>query len=290
MRSVAKDFYKLQKNINSFSNGEARVLSFDDELARFEVELNIKDGFYKDGIFVFDVILDGYPDAAPNVWFSSQIFHPNIGDGFEDREICLNLLSEDWSENDLEDVVHGVLFLVKNPNPDDAMNPYTASEDENFEVLVRQSLEGGEVVGTIFERNPGLVQQDKQAEQLDILNLTNSLEIDQKSTEATNSTTGCLANPNLTEDNLLPISTIKISSKDELYRSALYWVYNNFTDISTNGKLVCWQSGCPKWLASLAILMYGGTRNKKKSTNMLSRNLRNFQRFSILVRKLVFQK
>ena len=183
-RSVAKDFYKLQKNIASFSNGEARILSFDDELTKFEVELNIKDGLYKDGIFVFEVTLEEYPDAAPTVWFDSPIFHPNIGDGdgFDDhREICFSLLNEHWHGNDLEDVVHGVLFLVKNPNQDDAMNQYISSDEEDFATLVRQSLEGGEVGGVVFDRNSGLVQKDKLVEQSEIPNSKTTPEIGQYS-------------------------------------------------------------------------------------------------------------
>ena len=277
-RSVAKDFYKLQKNIASFSNGEARVLSFDDELTKFEVELNIKDGFYKDGIFVFDVILEGYPDAAPAVWFNSPIFHPNIGDGFDDREICLNLLGEDWEENDLEDVVHGVLFLVKNPNSHDALNPFSSCDEEDFATLVRQSLEGGEVGGVLFDRNPGLVQQE-------IPSSTTTLEIAEKVSEVTNST---VENPCLTS--LLPISTIKISSKDELYCRDLYWIYRNFTYISRNGKLACGRGGCPKWLARMAALMFGGQRKRKETVNILSKSLKSFERFLFLGRTLMLQK
>ena len=287
-RSVVKDFYKLQKNIASFSNGEARVLSFDDELTKFEVELNIKDGFYKDGIFVFDVILEGYPDAAPAVWFNSPIFHPNIGDGFDDREICLNLLGEDWEENDLEDVVHGVLFLVKNPNPDDALNPFSSCDDEHFAILVRQSLEGGEVGGVVFDRNPGLVQQDKLVEQPEIPSSTTTLEIAEKVSEATNSTVECLENPCLTF--LLPFSTIKISSKDELYRRGLYWIYRNFTNISRNRKPGCGKGGCPKWLARMAVLMFGDTRKGKETVNILSKSLKSSERFLFLGRTLMLQK
>ena len=298
-RSVAKDFYKLQKHIYSFSNGEARVVSFDDELTKFEVELNIKDGYYKEGIFTFEVRLtENYPVEPPTVSFKSQIFHPNIGDGYEDSGmVCLNLLEEDWqATNDFEDVAQGMLFLVKNPALDDALNPLFSdlSDDdvddecmESFAKLVRQSLEGGEVEGIVFKRNPGLVQKDK------ILEESNPPEIAQGKSETAYSRIDC-ANPALalSEKFHFPIceTAMNICSKDELYRCGLFWVYNNFTNFSTNGKAVCRRAGCPKWLAKLAVLMFDRTTSKKENVNILSRKLRTFQRFPFFNRTLMLHK
>lgn len=191
-RSKMRDFNKLQRTIHSFSNGEAKILSFDDELTKFEVELNIKDGLYKDGIFTFEVeFVDNYPIHSPSVRFTSQILHPNIGDGYDNGVVCLNLLSDDWHANDLEDVVQGMLFLVKNPSLDDALNPLFCDIEEvsiipnderldeckpdvnctrTFSELVRRSLEGMEIEGVKFRRNPGLLLKDKVACPLDTEN------------------------------------------------------------------------------------------------------------------------
>lgn len=167
-RSLAKDFHRLQKNISSFSNDEARVVDVQDDLTRFDVELNIKDGFYKDGLFLVEVSPLNYPHQAPGVTFKTSIFHPNIGDGYDHGTVCFNLFDEEWTEsNDLETVVQGLLFLVKNPNVTDPLNPlfdpesgHFDEDDEvciaDFECNVRKSLEGGEVEGFVFQRNPGL--------------------------------------------------------------------------------------------------------------------------------------
>ncbi|XP_046859707.1 nedd8-conjugating enzyme UbcE2M-like [Xenia sp. Carnegie-2017] len=177
-RSKMRDFNKLQRTIHSFSNGEAKILSFDDELTKFEVELNIKDGLYKDGIFTFEVeFVDNYPIHSPSVRFTSQILHPNIGDGYDSGVVCLNLLSDDWHANDLEDVVQGMLFLVKNPSLDDALNPLFCDIEEtniNRMLIVLEhfpnlydDLEGMEIEGVKFRRNPGLLLKDKIACSLD---------------------------------------------------------------------------------------------------------------------------
>ncbi len=296
-RTVAKDFYRLQRNVNSFSNGEARVTSFDDELTKFEVELNIKDGYYKDGIFSFEVsIPENYPDQAPTVCFNSEIFHPNIGDGYENGIVCLNLLSDDWQANDLEDVVQGMLFLVKNPALDDALNPLFSEfyddfgEDmEYFATLVRKTLEGGEVEGVEFQRNPGLVQKDKILEDSKMVNTEDPPVIAPEKYEMTNSTIDN-TNPALAlriNPAYPDIHAMNISSKDELYRCGLFWIYRNF---STNGKAACRRGGCPKWLARLAALMFDGTTKSNEHVNIFSRNLRTFQRFPFFKRTLMWHK
>lgn len=166
-RSLAKDFHRLQKNIASFSNSEARIVDFTDDLTRFDVELTIKDGYYKDALFLVQVSPENYPHQAPDVKFMTEIFHPNIDDGYDAETVCLNLLDEWLESNDLEDIVHGLLFLVKNPNFHDPLNPLfgfeysTEGEDYivNFASNVRKALEGGEVEGVTFKRNPGLGPQ-----------------------------------------------------------------------------------------------------------------------------------
>ena len=300
MRTLAKDFHKLQKNITSFSNGEARVTSFGDELTNFEVELNIKDGFYKDGIFTFAVnVTEHYPEKPPTVTFKSPIFHPNIGDGYDNEIVCLNLLSEDWQmNNDLEDVVQGMLFLVKNPALDDALNPLFCELDdefeeglENFAGLVRQSLEGGIVEGVVFERNPGLGEEDKMSEEVpEAENNHYVSDIDPETPETTKSTTD---NKNLalvvSENSpfTVPGTVMIFSSKDELCRCGLYWVYNNFLKFSTNGEMVCQKGGCPKWLVKLAALMFS-IATKRTKNNIFLRNLRTFRRFPYFNRTLMW--
>ena len=300
-RTLAKDFHKLQKNITSFSNGEARVASFDDELTSFEVELNIKDGFYKDGIFTFGVnVTAHYPEKPPAVTFKSPIFHPNIGDGYDNEIVCLNLLSEDWQmNNDLEDVVQGMLFLVKNPALDDALNPLFCELDDefdeslaNFAGLVRQSLEGGIVEGVVFERNPGLGEEDKMPEEVPEEKNNHCLGgIGPATPETTKST---IDNKSLalvvSENSPFPVpgTVMMFSSKDDLYRCGLYWVYNNFLKFSDNGEMVCHIVGCPKWLAKLAALMFGGPTKRTKNTNIFLRNLRTFQMFPYFNRTLTW--
>ena len=156
---LAKDFHKLMKNIASFSNNQANVAQYEDNLDEFKVEISPNDGFYCGGKFEFEVKVQDYPQKAPTVTCNTQIYHPNID---ENGEICLNLFSE-WAEtNTLEDCIQGLLFLLYNPNLDDPLSPWFDPEfDTDLEVFaenVRLSLEGGVVEGNQYDRN--LVVED----------------------------------------------------------------------------------------------------------------------------------
>lgn len=287
-RSLAKDFHKLQKNISSFSNGEAKIVSCEDELNRISIELNIADGLYQDGLFTFDVFpTESYPYEPPDVVFTSQILHPNIGDGYIDGHVCLNLLNEDWNDHDLEDVVQGMLFLIKNPALDDALNPLTSEFSGNseedyvaFAELVLMSLEGGEIEGKIFDRNPGLLKKDKIVSEMQKLNCTNPVEVTPSAIECFSSLSQC-------EPSLFP--TRPSMSEDEFYKCALFWVFNNFTNISTNRRGTSQKQTCPKWLIKLAKVIFDKKRTKKKeNVNILIKNLRAFKVFPFIQRMLMW--
>lgn len=158
--TLAKDFHKLMKSIASFSNKQAEVCHYEENLESFKVEIVPNNGLYCGGKFDFQVTLQNYPKDAPNVTCVTQIYHPNID---ENGEICLNLFNEWVETNNLEDCVQGLLFLLYNPNLEDPLSPLFDPEQDNdydtFAQNVRQSLEGGVVEGLSFERN--LVEEDK---------------------------------------------------------------------------------------------------------------------------------
>ena len=161
---LAKDFHKLMKSIASFSNNQANVPHYEENLDAFKVEIIPNDGLYCGGKFEFEIKAKDYPQNAPNVTCITEIYHPNIDD---QGEICLNLFSEWVETNTLEDCVQGLLFLLYNPNLDDPLNPLFDPEyDTDLEVFaenVRLSLEGGCVDGYEFERN--LVYQDRNTDE-----------------------------------------------------------------------------------------------------------------------------
>lgn len=152
--SLAKDFHRLMKGIASFSNNQAKVCHFEENLEAFTVEIVPNDGVYCGGKFMFVVNPEDYPKSAPSVTCETRIYHPNIDHGSGD--VCLNLL-EEWTEiYSLEDCVQGLLFLLYNPNLEDPLSALFDPDCYSFDTFaenVRLSLEGGEVEGFAFERN-----------------------------------------------------------------------------------------------------------------------------------------
>lgn len=161
---LLKHYRLLAKNIDSFSDGQARLkreeddTDGDDSLTAIRVTLEPRSGPYRGGSFDFEIdTSDGYPTSPPVVRCQTHIYHPNI-DSYDscEGEVCLNLLDELWtSEMSLEDVVQGLLFLLHEPNLDDPLSSlFDGSEDEEeFKERVRQSLRGEEVDGIPFEKN-----------------------------------------------------------------------------------------------------------------------------------------
>ena len=157
---LLKHYRDLARNIESFSNGQAKLKERDEDdcsLDVISVTLSPKTGLYRGGKFDFELdVSTEYPSCPPVVHCMTQIYHPNIDFSDESGEVCLNLLDELWTSNmTLEDVVQGLLFLLHNPNIEDPLNcMFTGSEDEEeFQKNVRRFLKGEEVDGIVFERN-----------------------------------------------------------------------------------------------------------------------------------------
>jgi len=154
-----RDLKKLILSMDSLTNGQAAITVNEENMCKFKLTIVPNDGPYSNGKFDFEISYDDpcdYPCTAPQVLCTTPVYHPNIDT--EDggcTNVCLSLFDEWESQNTLEDVVQGLLFLFYNPNIEDPLNPlFNGTEDnDEFEDNVRKSLLGEDVDGTQFERN-----------------------------------------------------------------------------------------------------------------------------------------
>ncbi|XP_064609868.1 uncharacterized protein LOC135473873 [Liolophura sinensis] len=153
----AKDILCLSKNIASFSDGQASMLDFpDDNMDHLMVRIKPNSGLYLGGTFDFELNLDPYPESSPGVRCVTKIYHPNIDCMEEEDNVCLNILDSGWCQDlHLEDVVHGLLFLLYNPNLGDPLSPLFDSETtyEEYADNVIKSLQGAQIDDFKFDFN-----------------------------------------------------------------------------------------------------------------------------------------
>lgn len=172
---VVKDFYRLVKNISSFSDGQAKILENEDSSTdpdvgqdakfAFEVDITPNGGPYLGGTFRFKIVVENenrWPQDPPTVRCLTDIYHPNI-DNFDEGEysnVCVNALDLcTWdSQFDFETCIQALLFLFYEPNFDDVLSLICCS-DENFQELVQTSLKGGIVDGIPFKPNEGWLKK-----------------------------------------------------------------------------------------------------------------------------------
>ncbi|XP_061164243.1 uncharacterized protein LOC133173274 [Saccostrea echinata] len=167
---ITKDFHRLARTIESFSDGQAKVvLGNDDEndrvetIFRFEVDIMPNGGPYQGGTFRFEFCVENecqWPREPPIIRCLTDIYHPNIDHLDRDNcsNVCVSVLDRGmWSyQFDFETCVQALLFLFYEPNFDDALSPICCS-DEDFQELVQISLKGGTIDGFQFSPNIGRI-------------------------------------------------------------------------------------------------------------------------------------
>ena len=91
----------------------------------FSVAIVPDDGFWKGATVVFSFqVADNYPHKPPKVTCLTKIYHPNIDLA---GAVCLNILREDWRPIlNIQNVIHGLIYLFLEPNPGDPLNKEAA--------------------------------------------------------------------------------------------------------------------------------------------------------------------
>ena len=234
-----RDLKKLILSMDSLTNGQAAITVNEENMCQFKLTIIPNDGPYSNGRFEFEISYDDpsdYPYAAPRVLCTTRVYHPNIDteDG-GDTNVCLSLF-DDWeSQNTLEDVVQGLLFLFYNPNIEDPLNPLFNGTEENdeFEDNVRKSLLGEDVDGTEFGRNQ--VSDDPS---LHVLKSTDVSVLGEDSDDQDTNNTADSPNNNDTECNDQTTASEEITSDANVTSNSTYSDQEQTNDRESDKELV----------------------------------------------------
>ncbi|TGZ84790.1 putative NEDD8 conjugating enzyme [Ascodesmis nigricans] len=147
---------RAQRDISELSLPSTISLTFPDpdDILHFEATITPDDGYYKGGVFRFNVnVGPQYPHEPPKVKCTQKIYHPNID---LEGNVCLNILREDWKPVlSLHSVFIGLQLLFLEPNPGDPLNKEAAEDLRNhpsaFAKNVKNSMMGGYVKSVSFD-------------------------------------------------------------------------------------------------------------------------------------------
>mmetsp|Transcript_16974 Transcript_16974/g.36709 ORF Transcript_16974/g.36709 Transcript_16974/m.36709 type:complete len:155 (+) Transcript_16974:135-599(+) len=121
-KRLMRDFKRLQQDPPQGVNGSPNP---DNIMTWNAVIFGPEDTPWDGGTFRLTLeFTEDYPNKAPTVKFTSNMFHPNI---YADGGICLDILQNQWSPiYDVSAILTSIQSLLSDPNPNSPANSEAA--------------------------------------------------------------------------------------------------------------------------------------------------------------------
>ena len=116
-------------NINDFYKWKASFIAKNCAYENMPIELQIN-------------IPKNYPYSAPEAYFISKIYHPNVN--LSDGKVCISSINNWKSEYNILTILSSIYILLYNPNPESPLNSDAANlykKDKNqFKQKVKEYI------------------------------------------------------------------------------------------------------------------------------------------------------
>ena len=133
MKRIKKEYFEINENPNP-NIGFVVGLPEEDNIFKWRVNLvGPQDSSYKCGVFILFVEFpDNYPESAPEIYFTTPIYHLNINPynniGVKLGHVSLDFLNNWKPEYTIRETFIYIFGLLYKPNPDNAYGLERANE------------------------------------------------------------------------------------------------------------------------------------------------------------------
>ena len=141
--NIQQEYENIRKNKNLSSIGCSVTLLNKNDFYKWKASYVAKNSAYENMLIELQInIPKNYPNSAPQAYFISKIYHPNVD--LSNGRVCIASINNWKSEYNILTILSSIYILLYNPNPEDSLNSEAANlykKDKNqFKQKVKEYI------------------------------------------------------------------------------------------------------------------------------------------------------
>ena len=121
MLNIQREYENTRKNKSLSSIGCTVTLINKNDFYKWKASFIAKNCAYENMPIELQInIPEDYPYSAPEAYFISKIYHPNVD--ISDGRVCIASINNWKSEYNILTILSSIYILLYNPNPEDPLN------------------------------------------------------------------------------------------------------------------------------------------------------------------------
>ena len=141
--NIQQEYENIRKNKNLSSIGCTVTLLNKNDFYKWKASYVAKNSAYENMLIELQInIPKNYPNSAPQAYFISKIYHPNVD--LSNGRVCIASINNWKSEYNIMTILFSIYMILYNPNPNNPLNSEAANlykEDKNkFKQKVKEYI------------------------------------------------------------------------------------------------------------------------------------------------------